>query len=141
MVAATNVVVKNPIVGAGVGMNNLALNEERGSAGVEVHNVYLQYAVELGIPGLVLFLMLLAACMKSAMAVQARSAGVPALRDLFNLAEGIQISLIAFAVAALFHPVAYHLYFYYMAGLAIAVRAVYEAESSNTPLDQNQSSL
>src|SRR2546425_328582 len=140
MKATANLVVQNPIVGVGVGMNILALNEERGHYSVPVHNVYLEYAVELGILGLVLFLMLLAGCMKSTMSVQARSAGVPALRELFYLAEGIQTSLIAFAVAALFHPVAYHFYFYYMAGLAIAVRAAYETESSNAALDQNEPS-
>ena len=45
------------------------------------------------------------------------------MRDLFLLAEGIQVSLFAFAIAALFHPVAYHFYFYYIAGLALAARA------------------
>jgi len=50
-------------------------------------------------------------------------------RDLFLLAEGIQVSLAVFAVAALFHPVAYHFYFYYMAGLALAARAACDAET------------
>ena len=31
---------------------------------------------------------------------------------------------VAFAVAALFHPVGYHMYFYYMAGMAVAVRVI-----------------
>ena len=128
MLAAVNLVVQNPIVGAGIGMNIRALDEERGPYRLEVHNVYLEYAVELGIPGLVLFLMLLAGCIKSTMSVQRRSSPAPAVRELFYLAEGIQTSLIAFAVAALFHPVAYHCYFYYIAGLAVAVKAVYEAE-------------
>jgi hypothetical protein len=54
---------------------------------------------------------------------------MPASRELFCLAEGLQISLIAFAVAAPFYPAAYHFYFYYMAGLAVAVRSVYEQEA------------
>ncbi len=132
MNAAADYVVRNPIVGAGIGMNVLALNEERGVAWVPVHNVYLQYAVDLGIPGLVLFLLLLRGCIKSATCVQRRCAGVAAFRELFYLAEAVQVSLIAFAVAALFHPVAYHFYFYYIAGLAIAVKGVYEAASSGS---------
>ena len=131
MIAAASFILRNPIIGAGVGMNVLALNEERGATWMNVHNVYLQYAVDLGIPGLVLFLLLMVGCIKSAMFVQRHSAGVPAFRELFYLAEGIQISLIAFSVAALFHPVAYHFYFYYIAGLAIAVKAMYEAEHKN----------
>jgi putative inorganic carbon (HCO3(-)) transporter len=127
-VAAVNLVLKNPIIGAGPGLNAVALNDERGPSWKAVHNVYLEYAVELGIPGLVLFLMLFASCIKNVSFVQQRSAPVPAFRELFYLAEGIQISLIAFAVAAVFHPVAYQFYFYYMAGLAVAVRVVYESE-------------
>lgn len=133
-IAAVRFMLENPIVGAGVGMNILALNEERGLLWTLVHNVYLEYAVELGIPGLVLFLLLLVGCIKSAKFVQRRSGGLPALRDLFYLAEGIQTSLVAFAVSALFYPVAYHFYFYYIAGLAIAVRTVYEAEDRDTAL-------
>ena len=125
-VAAVRFVMRNPIVGAGVGMNTLALNEERGPAWKAVHNVYLEYAVDLGIPGLIMFLLLMVCCIRSTRFVQRRSAEVPALRELFYLAEGIQVSLIAFAVAALFHPAAYHFYFYYIAGLAVALKAVYE---------------
>ncbi|MBI4609202.1 MAG: O-antigen ligase family protein [Candidatus Rokubacteria bacterium] len=134
--AATSFVLANPIVGAGVGMNALALNELRGATWREVHNVYLEYAVDLGLPGLVLFLVLVFGCLRCATFVQRRSAGVPALRELFYLAEGIQISLAAFAVAALFYPAAYHFYFYYLGGLAVAVKAVYEAGAHRTGLDR-----
>lgn len=127
MVTAVRFVLRNPIVGAGAGVEALALNEERGPLWREVHNVYLQYAVGLGIPGLALFLSLLVGCVKSAQLAQSRSAGMPALRELFYLAEGIEVSLLAFAVAALFYPVAYHFYFYYFAGLAIALRMVAES--------------
>src|SRR5436309_11002573 len=67
------------------------------------------------------------------MEVHRGSARVPGARDLFLLAEGIQISLVAFTVAALFHPVAYHLYFYYFAALALTVKAVYAAETGYAP--------
>lgn len=144
MRAAANVVVQNPIVGVGLAMNGLALVEERGASAsykdgewMLVHNVYLVYASELGVPGLVLFLMLLAGCMKSTMSVQAQAAGVRALRDLFCLAQGIQISLIAFAVAAMFDPNAYQFHFYYVAGLALAVRAVFESEGVLMAATQN----
>ena len=124
--ASIRLVEQSPLIGAGAGMNILALNEARGAIWKKVHNVYLEYAVDLGIPGLLLFLTILIGCIRSTAYVMRRSAGRPAWRDLFLLAEGIQVSLIAFAVAALFHPVAYHFYFYYMAGLALAARAVCE---------------
>jgi putative inorganic carbon (HCO3(-)) transporter len=140
MVSAVRFVSENPIMGAGVGMNVLALNEARGVFWMEVHNVYLEFTTDLGIPGLVLFLLLLVSCIKAARFVQHGSVGVLASRELFYLAKGVEISLIAFAVAALFYPVAFHFYFYYIAGMAMAVRAVYEAESSKAPIDQNRAS-
>lgn len=125
-VTSINYVLTHPIIGAGVGMTTLALNEAHGAVWRVVHNVYLEYAVDLGVPGLILFLMLLIECMKSAAFVQRRSAGVPALRDLFYLAEGIQLSLVAFAVAGPFHPAGYNFYFYYVAGLAVAAKALHQ---------------
>jgi hypothetical protein len=40
------------------------------------------------------------------------------------LAEALEISLVVFALSGPFYPVAYHFYFYLMAGLALAARAV-----------------
>lgn len=128
--AALRIVSRNPIVGAGIGQNVLALNEERGPAWKAVHNVYLEYAVELGLPGLTLFLMLLIYSVRSAVFAQQRAAGSPALRDLGYLAEGIQISLFAFVVAAMFHPGGYQFGFYYFAGLATATRAIAESHAA-----------
>ena len=120
-VAALRYVAFHPIAGAGLGMDVLALNEMRGELWKEVHNAYLQYAVDLGLPGLVLFVLLLRGTLRCAREAQQ---GSPPGSELFHLAEGIRISLMAFAVAALFHPVAYHFYFYYFAGLALAARAI-----------------
>lgn len=125
MTTGVKYTLTHPLAGAGVGMNVLALNQMSRSAGwKEVHNVYLQYAMELGIPGLVLFLMVFRGCLKSVRAVRDRFAERPDQPDLFHLAQGIRVSLIAFAVAAMFHPVAYHFYFYYFAGLALATKAI-----------------
>jgi len=119
---ALRFVLVHPVVGAGIGSDVLALNEEIGSRWSAVHNVYLQYAVDLGLPGLGLFLALFATCFAAASA--ARS-GVGEGRDAHSLAQFAQatmLSLIAFGVAGFFHPVAYNFYFYYLAGLASACR-------------------
>lgn len=125
---ATRLVLTNPIVGAGIGQGVVALNEVRGPKWLVVHNVYLEYAVDLGLPGLLLFLLLLVRCIAGARFVRRQSAGVPASRDLFFLAEAIQTSLVAFAFVGFFYEVAYEFYFYYFAGLAVALRAVSDAE-------------
>jgi probable O-glycosylation ligase (exosortase A-associated) len=127
--AALRLGVKNPVVGAGVGMGALAMNEERGASWTEIHNVYLQLMVELGLPGVVLFLFLLGYCLRATGQVLRGGVDERVGDGLFHLAEGLRVSLIAFAVAALFHPVAYHFYFYYVASLAVAAGAIYQARS------------
>ena len=118
-VAAIEHAVENPLLGAGLGMNILVLNESVGATWRSVHNIYLEFAVDLGLPGLAIFLLVLHACWRSARA--ARKSADP---EVAQLSEGIEISLIAFSVAAFFHPAAYTFYFYVIAGLAVAARSV-----------------
>lgn len=132
-VAAVKFVSQNPIVGAGIGQNMLAMNEARGANWLKVHNVYLVYAVELGLPGLVLYLMLVGSSLRSAGFAQRVGAHLEQ-SGLFHLAEAVRVSLIAFAVAALFHPSGYHFYFYLFAGLALAVRAIARARLPEQPV-------
>jgi O-antigen ligase len=132
MAAATGWALRNPLVGSGLGMNVLALNEARGVTWRYVHNVYLEYAADLGLPGLLLFLLLMSGCVACVGRVQRRLQATGDARDLFHLAEGIQLSLAGFAVAAFFHPVGYHFYFYYLGGLALAVRSL-DAGSREQP--------
>lgn len=128
--AAMSYVVRHPVMGAGVGNNVLAMNEARGPAWKEIHNVYLQYAVELGLPGAVLFVTLLVMCIRTARRVRDQAMQGAEGAELFYFAEGIRISLIAFCVAALFQPSGYNFYFYYMAGLALAARECASARAS-----------
>ncbi len=128
MVAAVQFVLDNPVLGVGIGNNALALNDIRGPAWKEVHNTYLQYGMDLGLTGLLLFLSLLISCLRKVRFVQSRTRG-SGQGGLYCIAEGIQTSLTAFAVAAMFHPVGYQFYFFYVAGLAVAARAVCETEA------------
>lgn len=131
---AAEVVAKNPVVGAGIGNDILAMNVQRGDDWTQVHNVYLQYGVDLGIPGLVLFAWLHLLCYRTARAVEKRSAKQGTNRDLTLLAAGIQVSLVAFLVAAMFHPIAYQFYFFSIGGLAVALRNIWHAESGLVPV-------
>jgi probable O-glycosylation ligase (exosortase A-associated) len=120
--AAVDVVIKNPITGVGLGQDILALNEERGATWRSVHNVYLQYAVDLGLPGAALFIWLLVATFRGAGRVRARAWHEPHLRSLVVVAGGVQIALVVFAVESFFHPVAYQFYFFCIGGLAVALK-------------------
>jgi hypothetical protein len=44
------------------------------------------------------------------------------------VAQGLEISLLGFAVAALFYPIAYHMFVYYLLGLAVAVKLIARRE-------------
>ena len=121
--AALRILAERPVLGAGLGMNVLALNDERGTTWTAVHNVYLQVGVELGLPGVALFLALLVTSLRSARRAQLE-ARRSADTNLCHLAEGIEVALLAFAISALFYPVAYHFYFYLVAGLSAAAAAM-----------------
>lgn len=121
---AARYVVGHPIVGAGIGQDILALNQLRGRTWTKVHDAYLEYAVDLGLPGLLLFLWLMAATLRSAGVARRMAASMPELGRLERIAEGLNASLWGFAVAAFFYPDGYEFYFYYMAGLAIAARQI-----------------
>ena len=123
LLVAADVVARNPLIGFGVGNDMLALNDARGFATWRsVHNAYLQYAVDLALPGLILFAALHLMCFRDARAVEKRAAQDPAVSQLGPIAAGVQVSLAAFFVAAMFHPIAYQFYFFTIAGLAVALK-------------------
>jgi len=130
---AAEFVVDHPLMGAGIGMNILALNEARGSTWTEVHNVYLEYAADLGLPGLIMFLLLLRAVVKGVGEARRASAADPDGFEVHCLAEGLGVSLLGFIVAAFFYPDAYQFYFYYIAGLAVAARSIAVARIPRAP--------
>ena len=132
--AATAVIARSPLIGVGIGQDILAMNAQRGDDWTQVHNAYLEYGVDLGVPGLVLFIWLHLLCYRTARAVERRATQDPAHRNLAMLAAGVQISLVAFFVAAMFHPIAYQFYFFSIAGLAVALRNIWRAERAPLPL-------
>jgi probable O-glycosylation ligase (exosortase A-associated) len=131
---AVQLVARNPVLGVGMGQDILALDQIRSQpTWRSVHNAYLEYAVDLGVPGLLLFLALLIASVRSARRVEIRAAREPTLRDLSILASGVRIALLAFVVGACFHPIAYQFYFFCVAGLAVALKSVCRSELDGIP--------
>jgi len=115
------IMIAHPVFGVGIGQNILALND-MGTYWGRVHNVYLEVGAELGISGLVVYLLLLRHCLRSIW--RATKIWRSLKLNLYYLAQGLSISLIGFAVAVNFYPVAYHFYFYYLAGLAVAMKVL-----------------
>ena len=114
-------------------MDTEALNGVRGVTWKQIHNIWLEYAVDLGLPGFVLFAALFVSCVLRVRRVRrAPEADGPAGRQLSCLAEGLEISLLGFGIGAFFAPVAYLFYFYFLAGMAVAAGGVYAAEAATT---------
>jgi hypothetical protein len=129
MVVAAEFAVAHPVFGAGPGQDILALNQMRGQAWMPVHNMYLNYAVDLGVPGLVLFLAIFWSALSGAFRVERALSGRAATDALWNFAGAARVSLVALAVAGFFYPIPYHAYFYYIAGLAVAIRCIAVTEA------------
>jgi O-antigen ligase len=105
-------------------VSSVYVDHLRGAEWRMVHNVYLECGADLGLPGLLLFTLLLVASIRSARRAAGAAAATPGMEKISVFAEGIATSLIGFAVAAMFHPVSYHFYFYYIAALAVAVHGI-----------------
>ena len=120
-------VLGHPILGAGLDTGLLAMNQVRGNLWAQVHNTYLNYALDLGLPGLALFVALQATSFRSARRVECMATEA-AGAELKAFAAGVRVSLGGFALAAFFHPVPYHFYFYYIAGLSVAVKTTAERQ-------------
>ena len=120
MIGTAQSMIEHPL-GSGLNMHNLLLHET-GLGWAGVHNVYLQYAADLGIIGGILFLVILLKLLASMRRIRLSTA--EADRPVAPLAGATEAALIAFAVAAFFLPVAYNFNFYIIAGLAVAVKGL-----------------
>jgi O-antigen ligase len=123
---ALSLIVDHPVFGVGIGQSIIALNETGGVRWRNIHNLYLEIAADLGLPALVVFLALYVHAVRSV--VRARRALRAAGSALASVAQGLEISLLGFAVAALFYPIAYHMFVYYLLGLAVAVKLIARRE-------------
>jgi O-antigen ligase len=116
------VLLENPVIGVGIGMNELALRR-MGSDNV-VHNIYLRIGSEIGIPALIIFLILSYRLVKNMHAIQAKFKEDKEHQEIFYIAMAIEICLISYFFNGLFSPAAYKLTFYYFAGMAIALNRI-----------------
>jgi O-antigen ligase len=104
--AGVKMIKENPLIGVGLGnFRAVVLDYEEPGENVRLmaHNTYIEFAAEMGIPVLLLFItMLLASCWTLEKVRRgARQSGQAGLR---LCAEGMQAGLLGYAVAAAFLP-------------------------------------
>ena len=136
MGTALGYIAERPLFGMGLG-NSRHVTVVRGGPDTEAHNAYLKAGAELGIIGLAVYVLFVASAYTAARAVRRRLRRRPESAELGNLASGVELAVVAFAVGALFSPVPYHFYFYYAAGLAVAITIMAERlDSPPAPVEE-----
>ncbi len=139
----------HPVFGLGAGQFQNYQPENREEAWRETHNAVLQVAAELGIAGLIVFMLLVgygfAAVFRAGSTLRrirsARRAREPdpafGRREPLELyASAMMASLTGWFVAALFASVAYYWTFYIVLGLAVALRDVTMRDLEGSPVSR-----
>jgi len=119
----------NPIFGVGPGNFAETVVEEGRSQGVEwaalgPHNAYTQISSETGIPGVLLFLLLIGFSFQNVVSVLRQSAAKGATPDpeIYQLARGLLLSLAGTCTFIFFLGEAYNSVIYFWLGLASGLR-------------------
>jgi O-antigen ligase len=122
---AASVAISHPIVG--VGMGNFHIYSIREKA---AHNSYLEIAAELGVMGLIAYLILIFAPLRSLRRIERQTRGMrsESEREMYWLSVCIQAAFIAYLVCSFFASIQYLWYLYYTAAYAVALRQIHAAE-------------
>jgi O-antigen ligase len=114
------VAARHPILG--VGMNNFHIYSYKERV---AHNSYLEISAELGLGGLIAYLILIFSPMRSLKRIEARTAVSPARsegRELYLLSIAVQGAMIAYIVCSAFTSIEYLWYLYYPVAFALALQ-------------------
>ena len=103
---SVRLIAKYPLTGVGLDCSTVALGQQAGYWKV-THNAFLQVGLELGVPGLVVFLLILRTIWRNCSHSLRTFARDPDLRSLALLATCTRISLVTYMAAAFFLSQAY----------------------------------
>jgi O-antigen ligase len=125
MERAASIAISRPIVGVGMGNFHTYSIKEKAA-----HNAYLEIAAELGVAGLIAYLILIFAPLRSLHRIERQTRGMRSMseREMYWLSVSIQAALIAYMVCSFFASIQYLWYLYYTAAYAVALRQIHAAE-------------
>lgn len=121
------VVAANHLV-IGVGMGNYSIysiHEQR------AHNSFLEISAELGVAGLIAYLIMLVAPLRSLRRIEKESLDGHrrGRQEMYYLIAAVQASLVAYIVCSCFGSIQYHWFLYYPLAYAISLKRIYAADS------------
>ena len=125
MLRTLQIAMRRPIIGVGAGNIAFYTDDEH-----VAHNSYLEVAAELGVIGLIAYLTLIFAPVRSLRKIENETVDPKTqdVREFHYLSIGIQAALAAYIVCSFFESIEYLWYIYYTAGYAVALRQIHARE-------------
>jgi O-antigen ligase len=104
------------------------------------HNAYLEIAAELGVMGLIAYLILIFAPLRSLNRIERQTRGRRSKNalEMYWLSVSIQAAFIAYMVCSLFASIQYLWYLYYTAAYAVALRQIHATDEMEISSSDNQ---
>jgi O-antigen ligase len=124
--SSVRLTVLHPLLGVGPGMFPVAdakdaEEKNQPAAWHQTHNTYTEISSESGLPALLFYIAALYYCFKTTRVARQAAAAHPELHSYGDTAFCLRLSVIAFAVTAIFASNAYYFYFPLVAGLCAAL--------------------
>lgn len=111
----------------GIGIGNFTIV---GIRDLQSHNAFTQVSAELGILGLIAYVVFIISPFRKLGAIERKHFEANDLNWYFYLAIGLQASIIGYLVTSFFASVAYNWFIYYLIAYAVAFRRIYNLETS-----------
>ena len=115
----------------GIGIGNFPIV---GVRNLQTHNAFTQVSAELGILGLIAYLVFIISPFRKLRAIERTLFDADDLNWFYYLAIGMQASIIGYMVSSFFASVAYNWFIYYLIAYAVAFRRIYSVETK--PVEQ-----
>lgn len=122
---AASVAANHLVIGVGMGNYSIySIHEQR------AHNSFLEISAELGVAGLIAYLVMLFAPLRSLRRIEQESlAGLRRGRqEIYYLVAAVQASLVAYIVCSCFGSIQYHWFLYYPLAYAVALKRICASE-------------
>jgi putative inorganic carbon (HCO3(-)) transporter len=112
----------------GVGMGNFSVYSINSRA---AHNSYLEISAELSAVGLIAYLILIFAPLRTLRQIESQTAFARTSREreMYYLSIGVQAAIIAYMVCSLFSSIEYYWYLYFPVAYAVSLKRIREFES------------
>lgn len=123
LITSLIVTARNPW---GIGIGNSPVF---GARNLQTHNAYTQVSSELGILGLIAYLVFIVSPFRKLGAIERTLYKANDLNWFYYLAIGLQASIVGYMITSFFASVAYNWFIYYLIAYAVAFRRIYSLEN------------